>query len=223
MKILPRNQLARAYDLLKTSFNLDELGSRERLERHFQDPRYKIYCYEDETGALTGLHVLWEEKKFVFGAYVVVAAGTRNHKLGRTMILDALRYCDAENKLFIAEVEPLVAPFSKQRIEFSRKNHVRMNPADYLEELIDYSSHLKPDERPEIFEVSHPDSITPERRIGYYLDLGMHMNPYEYVQPALEKNTAPVKLNIMSYPREITPQEFEEFRALLYREMYKTE
>ena len=27
----------------------------------------------------------------------------------------------------------------------------------------------------------------------------------------------------MSYPREITPQEFEEFRALLYREMYKTE
>lgn len=223
MKIFPKDQLARAYDLLKTSFDLNELGSLEQLERHLQDPRYKIYCYEDEGGELTGLQVLWEETNFVFGAYVVVRAGERNRKLGRTMILDALRYCDAEKKLFVAEVEPLVAPFSKQRIEFSRKNHVRMNPADYLAELIDYAGQLEPDQRPDIYEVSHPDSIIPERRIGYYLELGMRLNTYEYVQPALEKDTAPVKLNIMSYPRELTPQEFEEFRSVLYREMYKTE
>lgn len=223
MKILPKNQLARAYDLLKTSFNADELGSLEQLEQQFQDPRYKLYCCEDESNELIGLQVLWEEKNFIFGAYVVVKAGVRNRKLGRMMISDTLRRCDSENKLFIAEVEPLVAPFSKQRIEFSCKNHVRMNPADYLKELIDYTNQLEPNERPEIFEVSNPDSVIPERRIGYYLELGMHLNPYEYVQPALEKNTAPLKLNIVSYPREITPQEFEEFRAMLYREMYKTE
>lgn len=222
MKIFPKTELKRAYELLSSSFNADELGSFEQLESYYQDPRYKIFSYEDETaGALLGLHVIWEETEFVFGAYLVVKPEARNAKLGRVMIQDVLRYCDTVRKLFIAEVEPLAAPFSRQRIDFTRKTRVRMNPADYLKELTEYIGLLDSADRPEIFEVDHPESIIPERRIGYYLDFGLKLNAYEYVQPALEKNTAPVSLNIMSYPRELTAREFENFRAIIYREMYK--
>ena len=221
MKIFPKTELAKAYELMKSSFDANELGSLEQLRLHFADPRYTLYSYDDESGALTGLQILWEEAKFVFGAYVVVRADARSRNLGRTMIKDALNYCDRIQKLFIAEVEPLAAPNSAERIEFTLKTHVRMNPADYLKELIDYANMLDERDRPDIYEITHPDSIIPERRIAYYLELGMKLNPYDYVQPALEKTKTPVKLNIMSYPRDLTPAEFEEFRDTLYREMYK--
>ena len=69
-------------------------------------------------------------------------------------------------------------------------------------------------------------AITPEnemavRRIGFYKRNGFFLNEYPYLQPAISKGGNEVPLLIMTYGRNITKEEFEALREVLYRIVYK--
>lgn len=66
-------------------------------------------------------------------------------------------------------------------------------------------------------EVEPPDTEMARRRIGFYERLGFHLQPYAYMQPAMRKTEGAIPLQIMSYPRPIDRQEFENFREMVYR------
>ncbi|MGE8205868.1 GNAT family N-acetyltransferase [Heyndrickxia sp. NPDC080065] len=81
----------------------------------------------------------------------------------------------------------------------------------YLEEL----------KKPVLLEVEHPDTELAQRRIGFYERLGFHLNPFEYVQPPLQKGQDNLPLKLMSYPQLLTDEEFILYRETLYRNVYK--
>lgn len=76
---------------------------------------------------------------------------------------------------------------------------------------------------PIILEVEPPEEAIAKRRIGFYERLGFHLNPFDYVQPPLREGADELKLLIMSYPSPLTPQEFKNYRTILYREVYGVE
>ena len=70
-------------------------------------------------------------------------------------------------------------------------------------------------------EVELPETEMARRRIGFYQRGGFVLNPYPYVQPPISAGRNPLPLAIMSAPRAIGPEEFEEFRRLVYTRVYK--
>lgn len=72
-----------------------------------------------------------------------------------------------------------------------------------------------------LLEVEYPDTELAQRRIGFYERLGFHLNPFEYVQPPLQKGQEDLPLKIMSYPQFLTGEEFVLYKEYLYRNVYK--
>lgn len=83
------------------------------------------------------------------------------------------------------------------------------------------ASYLEESPKPVILEVELPDTELAQRRIGFYKRLGFHLNPFDYVQPPLQKGQAGLPLYIMSYPRPITAEEFSQYKDILYDTVYK--
>ena len=75
---------------------------------------------------------------------------------------------------------------------------------------------------PIILEAEPPDTgDMAVRRINFYKRLGFHLNEYEYYQPPYHKGEPPVRLMIMSTPAPLLKNEFDEIKAVLYREAYE--
>lgn len=75
--------------------------------------------------------------------------------------------------------------------------------------------------KPVCLEVELPETEMARRRIGFYQRNGFVLNPYPYIQPPISAGRNPLPLSIMSAPRAISQQEFEEFRRLVYTRVYK--
>jgi ribosomal protein S18 acetylase RimI-like enzyme len=73
---------------------------------------------------------------------------------------------------------------------------------------------------PVVLEVEPPVDEWTRRRIRFYERLGFHLNQFEYVQPPLRQGQADLRLQIMSYPVELSEQEFAPYKQLLYTEVY---
>ena len=75
---------------------------------------------------------------------------------------------------------------------------------------------------PVIAEIELPQSTqTATRRWHFYEKLGFNLNPFYYLQPPYDKTKNPVELKIISYPEEITSQQFETVKNILYKHVYK--
>ncbi|MBB4823076.1 ribosomal protein S18 acetylase RimI-like enzyme [Sporosarcina luteola] len=83
------------------------------------------------------------------------------------------------------------------------------------------SHYMEESTKPVILEVELPDSELAQRRIGFYERLGFHLNPFDYMQPALQEGQTDLPLYIMSYPRPITEDEFTHYKETLYSVVYK--
>ncbi|MCL1699435.1 GNAT family N-acetyltransferase [Lysinibacillus sp. Bpr_S20] len=83
------------------------------------------------------------------------------------------------------------------------------------------TKYMKESIKPILLEVEHPDTELAQRRIGFYERLGFHLNPFEYVQPPLQKGQDDLPLKIMSYPQLLTGEEFVFYKENLYRNVYK--
>jgi len=58
------------------------------------------------------------------------------------------------------------------------------------------------------------------RRIGFYKRLGMKLNEWDYIQPAYGPGKAPLPLYLITYPKEINKQEFENIRLGIHLKVY---
>lgn len=76
---------------------------------------------------------------------------------------------------------------------------------------------------PLILEVERPVTPEAERRIAFYERLGLHLNRYPYVQPALQTGQPPVPMHLMSWPEPLNRQCYEAVRQELYRIVYHQE
>ena len=82
---------------------------------------------------------------------------------------------------------------------------------------------LKQYQKPICLEVELPEDELTRRRIGFYERNGFVFNEYPYIQPPISKGKSPVPLRIMTYRSEITREEFQKMKEILYRRVYKCE
>ena len=82
---------------------------------------------------------------------------------------------------------------------------------------------VKQYQKPICLEVELPEDELTRRRIGFYERNGFVFNEYPYIQPPISKGKSPVTLRIMTYRSEITREEFQKMKEILYRRVYKCE
>ena len=82
---------------------------------------------------------------------------------------------------------------------------------------------VKQYQKPICLEVELPEDELTRRRIGFYERNGVVFNEYPYIQPPISKGKSPVPLRIMTYKSEITREEFQKMKEILYRRVYKCE
>lgn len=75
--------------------------------------------------------------------------------------------------------------------------------------------------KPILLEVEYPDTNLAQKRISFYERLGFRLNPFEYVQPPLQKGQTYLPLKIMSYPQIFTEEEYALHLEILYTNVYK--
>lgn len=80
---------------------------------------------------------------------------------------------------------------------------------------------VKQYQKPICLEVELPEDELTRRRIGFYERNGFVFNEYPYIQPPISKGKSPVPLRIMTYKSEITREEFQKMKEILYRRVYK--
>ena len=73
---------------------------------------------------------------------------------------------------------------------------------------------------PVVLEVEPPETETAQRRIGFYQRMGMCLNHFPYLQPAMQEGQPPIPLQIMSWPKPISQEDFSPWQQILYREVY---
>lgn len=83
------------------------------------------------------------------------------------------------------------------------------------------SAYIEESLKPILLEVEYPDTVLAERRISFYERLGFQLNPFEYVQPPLQKGETYLPLKIMSFPQIFTAEEFALHKEVLYTNVYK--
>ena len=81
---------------------------------------------------------------------------------------------------------------------------------------------VKQYQKPICLEVELPEDELTRRRIGFYERNGFVFNEYPYIQPPISKGKSPVPLRIMTYKSEITREEFQKMKEILYRRVYKS-
>lgn len=69
-------------------------------------------------------------------------------------------------------------------------------------------------------EVEPPQNEITQRRIAFYERHGFFLNDYPYIQPALSPGKKSGPLMIMTLGRKISPQEFENIKSVLYKNVY---
>ncbi len=82
--------------------------------------------------------------------------------------------------------------------------------------------HLFSQKLPVVLEVELPENSLARRRIEFYKRLGFTLNTYPYRQPPYEKGKAPLSLYLMSYPKELSKEDYEMVCENLYQTVYES-
>lgn len=69
-------------------------------------------------------------------------------------------------------------------------------------------------------EVEPPENETAKRRIAFYERNNFFLNEYSYMQPPISKGKNAIKLKVMTYGKHISQKEFDEIKAVLYKNVY---
>lgn len=69
-------------------------------------------------------------------------------------------------------------------------------------------------------EVEPPSCDVSKKRILFYEKLNFYLNDFYYLQQPLNPNDKPLELNIMSYSNHISEKEFNEYKKVIYKEVY---
>jgi GNAT superfamily N-acetyltransferase len=78
-------------------------------------------------------------------------------------------------------------------------------------------------QKKEVFlEVEPPTCDISKRRVSFYERVGFFFNDFFYLQQPLNEGDLPFELKIMSYKNKIDEKDFEKFKKIIYKEVYKT-
>lgn len=105
---------------------------------------------------------------------------------------------------------------------FSFIEHFAVNPlmrgkgvgSKMLNEFINNSAH------PIILEVELPDNEMNIRRIKFYQKFGFILNNFKYYQMPLRKGFKPIEMNLMSYPKILNADDFENTKTTIHKNIY---
>ncbi len=75
--------------------------------------------------------------------------------------------------------------------------------------------------KPVILEVELPTGELEARRIAFYERNGFVMNPFEYMQPAMERTDMPSRFGLCLIRSGFVADEFETMRDVLYCHVYR--
>ena len=117
-----------AYELLCSSFPIDERRERQAQKAVLHHPRYRMYGLEDWKG-LAGLLCLWDFEPFLFLEHYAVRPDLRNQGLG-SRLLGELKAAVSKPVCLEAELEESGA-LARRRIGFYRRNGFFVNPYPY--------------------------------------------------------------------------------------------
>ena len=70
-------------------------------------------------------------------------------------------------------------------------------------------------------EVEPPEDELASRRIGFYQRNGFFLNHYPYMQPSISKGKNMISLLIMTSEKPVSKEEFESYKKVLYKIVYK--
>ncbi|WP_044226656.1 GNAT family N-acetyltransferase [Flammeovirga pacifica] len=71
-----------------------------------------------------------------------------------------------------------------------------------------------------VLEVEKPTSEINKKRITFYERCGFKFNQNEFEQPAINSESGPVPMNLMSWPIQIEDTGFEMVKDILYKRVY---
>jgi len=69
-------------------------------------------------------------------------------------------------------------------------------------------------------EIEFPISQDAERRLNFYKANGFIIKDYGYLQPPISPASSPLPLLIISYPHELSQEEYQQVRKILYEKVY---
>lgn len=75
-------------------------------------------------------------------------------------------------------------------------------------------------EKPLVLEVEVPYDDMSHRRVVFYQRNQFLYSDYGYIQPALRENVPDVQLQLMSYPKIMTAEEFEKMKKQIFQKVY---
>lgn len=64
-------------------------------------------------------------------------------------------------------------------------------------------------------------SDTAKRRANFYRRLGFNVNGYDYAQPSYGVGKSAIPMHLVSYPFELSKDEFEKYKSIIYKYIYK--
>jgi GNAT superfamily N-acetyltransferase len=79
---------------------------------------------------------------------------------------------------------------------------------------------LSMDSKPFILEVEEPLTETAQKRISFYERLNFSLNSGSYFQPPYSIEKSSIKMQLMSYPITIEPEDFERIKAKIHDQVY---
>lgn len=82
--------------------------------------------------------------------------------------------------------------------------------------------YLNQNKKPVIIEVEGLETRDAKRRVEFYRRLGFSLSKFGYLQPALQNTSHELYLKIMSYPSDITEDEFHNFKRVVFSQVYET-
>lgn len=71
-----------------------------------------------------------------------------------------------------------------------------------------------------VLEIEPPNDEIGTKRLHFYEKLGFKLNEYQYLQLPLNENDTPTPLKILSYPQKLPKSKFEDYKKILYANVY---
>ena len=76
---------------------------------------------------------------------------------------------------------------------------------------------------PFVIEAELPDNEISERRLRFYLRQGFFVGKFSYLLPPMHAGFEPMPMHILSYPAEISKEQFEPIKKQIYEAVYQIE
>lgn len=75
-------------------------------------------------------------------------------------------------------------------------------------------------EEPVLLEVEPEQTEVNLKRIRFYEKLSFEINPFPYAQPSYKEGILPIPLHLMSYPKQLTHEQFTKSVTAIYKTVY---